>query len=334
MIFNEDGRMVKCVSCAHEWFQEPVQDPYVSEPEEPNEPEMPEMDEYEGGEDDMDADAFDEAALEALINGTMDDEESGVEEEPIEDSDDFEDEDDSEEVSSAQEKPLEDIIREISSGDSDEDDAPSSDATQDPDEELSIPQGVKPIQEGEEEGGAQADGDSEGKEKTSKKKKKKKSKAPKSSKQPKPPRQEEPMMARLMGFAAAVVLFGVLFVGAIIAKPQILSAWPASVAIYELAGFPVSLKGEGVMIETLSAEISDQNQLILKGSLVNLKEEDVVVPPMRASFKLVDTDDSEKWIITPPQEIIAAGDSMEFTAIYDSAPDDISMVNVTFDTAF
>ncbi len=284
-----NGKTVRCVNCAHEWFQMPEQDPYPSTDDE---------------EDD-----FDTISSNNKLGGYFDDED---------------DEDNN--AHSAQEKPLEDIIRELSSGNLDDDDTPDNNfkKNDNKDKELDIPKGVKPVDENinEEE-------EVEKPSKPKKIKKEKKEKKPKALKQ----KIEEPMTARLMGFAAAIAIFFIIILGALMAKPAIVSAWPPAAAIYDLAGMPVSLKGEGLIIEGLIAELSeDQKTLTLKGNIVNLREKQMTIPLLKASFKLTETDPAKQWFFGPPQNTIAAEDSLEFSASYNSPPADITMVNVTFET--
>lgn len=315
---GDDGKVVRCVNCAHEWFQEPTQDPYISEPE---------AEEEDISDDEM----FDDEAIEERLGHFFDDDD---ESDDFEQRAEIEEDDDDYQAMPAQEKPLEEIIREISENASgQESEELVNDITDEV--EMAIPKGVKPIQDDADAQGVQIGDDA--KNAASIKVKSKKTKNPKKQKPPKvnKVRAEEPMMARLLGFAAAIVLFLLLFIVAIITKPQIISAWPPSAAIYELAGFSVSPDGEGLVLETLTAELSeDKKTLTLKGSIVNLRETTVKVPPMKASFKITEEDPSNMWVITPPQNEIEAGDSMEFVATYDSPPEDISMVNISFEKQF
>ncbi len=279
-----NGKTVRCVNCAHEWFQMPEQDPYPSDK----------------NQDEDERTDFDDI---------QDDNEFGGY---------FDDDDEHDSIQSAQEKPLEDIIRELSSGNIKNDVVHEGDNQNNKEEELDIPKGVQPVDEVS----------VKEREKSKKPKKEPKVKKQKISKE----KIDEPMTARLMGFVAAIVLFLIIIVGALIAKPAIVSAWPPSAAIYKLAGMPVFLEGEGLIIEGLIAELSqDKKTLTLKGNIINLREEEVTVPSLRASFKLTETDPAKQWIFDPPQKSIMAEDLLEFMASYDLPPEDITMVNVTFE---
>jgi len=319
-----DGKTVRCVSCKHEWFQQPEAQNY-QEPEE--EPESEEVwddtddiretvnDRLEGFFEDDDDSDFEEATSDNDEGNALDDDSN--DENHIEAGDEEE----------TDEKPLEQIIQELSAQNNEDEEEEVSQPQENEEGELDIPKGVKPLSE-----------EDESEQKSSKTKKKKTKKAKKEKKpkvkkvKVKKERVEETAMARLMGFAASIVLFIGFIIFAIIAKPQILSAWPASAAIYELAGISVAVEGDELVIESLTAEISEDGSLLnIKGNIVNLKQGEAVIPPMVASFKLNDDTGANKWTFNPPQNVVDGEASVEFTASYDAPPEDISMVNVTFE---
>ncbi|MEM7618024.1 MAG: zinc-ribbon domain-containing protein [Pseudomonadota bacterium] len=292
-----EGKMVRCANCYHEWFQEPEQQAY-QEPEieeqieEYYEEETPaEIEAFEEEPDEL-QDGFDE--LDERIGAFLDEDENSNEEEAEEEQDE-------------EEQALEDLIKEISEKSQQDEEAEEEYDAGEVSDELAIPQGVKPISDDEEE-------------------------APKEKKKRKPVREkvEEPMAARFMGMMAAVPVFACLFIFGIIEKPQIVSAWAPAAAIYDLAGIPVQMEGEGLVIEALSAELSkDGRKLHLKGSVVNLTDRAIAIPSMRASFKIAENK-GKPWIIEPPQAEVAAKDTVKFDSTYQYPPEDVSMLNVTF----
>lgn len=256
-VLGADGRMVRCVACAHEWFQEPERN--VSDYNQPDEPEEVEEE---------------------------------IEDESVEVAPDLEEWDDEEdEVTSAPFEPEAEEVEEET-----EEVVPVDE------DELDIPKGVQPIQEGET-----------------------KPQAPAENVKP-----EEPLADKMMGFGAALAIFFVLLVGALIGKNSIINAWPPSSAIYNLAGFSTPVKGEGLIIDSLKAEMDSNGKIILRGSVLNSKDKDVEVPKMRALFKLDDVDPDNQWIIDPPVQTLAAGDNFTFASSYDNPPEDVSIINLSF----
>lgn len=295
------GRTVRCANCYHEWFQEPEQQAY-QEPE----PEIDEqVEEYYEEEAPAEVEAFEEEPEELQDDfeelderiGAFLEEDEGTGEEAIPEEDEEEDDE--------EEQALEDLIKEISEKSQQDEEPEEENDSVEVSDELAIPQGVKPIHDEEE---AQ----------------------PKKKRKPAREKIEEPIAARFMGMMAAVLVFACLFIFGILAKPQIVSAWPPAAAIYNLAGIPVQMEGEGLVIEALSAELSkDGRKLHLKGSVVNLTDRTITIPSMHASFKMAENK-GKPWMIEPPQKEVAAKDTVKFSSTYQYPPEDVSMLNVTF----
>ncbi len=142
------------------------------------------------------------------------------------------------------------------------------------------------------------------------------------------------LQARITGYATALLLFICLLVSVFIFKPQIVSSWPPSAMIYELAGFPVHFKGENLVMESLSATVlknsEGQDILVLKGRVINLTNKSVDVPQMRAVLRSTNGEDGEGWIIDAPVDQVKSGASFAFTSDYPNVPHGIGSVNLTF----
>jgi len=228
-------------------------------------------------------------------------EEEDVLDEPEKVEDEWEDDD---EVSSA---PFDEVQKEIE----EELEAALEEEEQDNDEEdeeeLDIPKGVQPLQDELED----------------------------SESQIKPPPVEEALADKMMGYSAALVIFFIVIVGAFIAKNSIVSAWPASAAIYNLAGFSTAVSGDGLVIDSLTArQEGADGKIILQGSVLNTTNKPVNVPQMRAIFRLDDAGTDNVWTIDPPTQSLSAGDSFSFTSSYDNPPDDVSIINLSFVSDF
>jgi len=167
-------------------------------------------------------------------------------------------------------------------------------------EEIDIPEGVKPIQEDEEQ-------------------------------LPKPP---TPLAAKMAGYGAALMIFGLLISYIFVNKNEIIGMWLPSALFYEMAGVPAELKGEGLIVETLSATVlknSEQKDvLVIKGRVVNLTSAPVDVPKMQANMRTTNGDEAESWIIDPPVETIEPGESFSFTSDYPNVDQAVASVNLAF----
>lgn len=142
------------------------------------------------------------------------------------------------------------------------------------------------------------------------------------------------MQAQITGYVAAAFLFLALIVGGFAFKAQLVNAWPPAAMIYEIASAPVSLKGEGLVMESLSATLlkdaEGQDVLVLKGRVINLTEKTVDVPPMIAVLRSTNGEDGESWIIDSPADQVAPGASFVFTSDYPAAPRGVGSVNLAF----
>jgi predicted Zn finger-like uncharacterized protein len=143
-----------------------------------------------------------------------------------------------------------------------------------------------------------------------------------------------PVTAKLAGYGAALLVFVIVFTMGFVFKNDIVKAWPPAVAIYNIAGMPVSFKGEGLIVETLSASVrtigDNQDVLILEGRVINMTGETIAVPPLLAKLRTTNGEDGEGWIIDPPVEEIAPNESFSFKTDYPSLPRGIGSVNLTF----
>ena len=145
---------------------------------------------------------------------------------------------------------------------------------------------------------------------------------------------ETGLQAKLTGYGAALLLFVAVIGAGLIYKNQIITAWPPSALIYNLAGFPADLKGEGLIVETLSATImkdeEERDILILKGKVTNLSDKTLHIPQMMAVLRSTNGEDGQNWIIDPPVDQVKPQASFSFTSDYSSVPKGVGSVNLTF----
>lgn len=147
-------------------------------------------------------------------------------------------------------------------------------------------------------------------------------------------RPEVSLQARMAGFGAAAGLFCIFVLAGFLFKNSIVSAWQPSAIIYEMAGMPAKFKGEGLIVESLSATTIKNSEgketLVLKGRVINLTGDVIDVPKMVAILRSTNGEDGESWIIDPPVDQVAAGASFAFTSDYPDVPGGVGSVNLTF----
>jgi predicted Zn finger-like uncharacterized protein len=149
-----------------------------------------------------------------------------------------------------------------------------------------------------------------------------------------------PMPAKLAGYAAAFAVVAICILAGFFFKQKIVTTWPPAAIIYDLAGSPVTYKGQGLVVERLSANMLENDKdsgmqaksdtLVIKGRVLNLTGKSIEVPQMMATLRTTNGEDTVGWIIDPPVENIAAGESFAFTSNYKAVPRGIGSVNLTF----
>lgn len=148
------------------------------------------------------------------------------------------------------------------------------------------------------------------------------------------PKKDVPLTAKLMGYAASLIIFAVMFTSALIFKNTIVQAWPPSMAIYELAGFETRFKGQELIMETLQADAIPQEDgtetLVMKGRVVNLTDKIQDVPSMIAVLRDMEGKPGASWLIDAPVDQVEAGASFVFKSEYEGLPSGTGAVNLTF----
>lgn len=146
---------------------------------------------------------------------------------------------------------------------------------------------------------------------------------------PPPEKDHSVLIGRLTGYAAAAAVC-LMIVGALVAlRTPIAAAWPPSLLFYDLVGAKVALPGEGLIIDRVKAT-AENNSLIVRGSIINLKSDDIAVPRILATLWREDGSAMESWIIDLPHDEIKAEASFDFEAEYPGVPSEATSVNLSF----
>jgi hypothetical protein len=142
------------------------------------------------------------------------------------------------------------------------------------------------------------------------------------------------LKAKLVGYLAALALFGLLIVGGLLFKQQIVSAWLPAAAIYKLAGVPATFKGEQLVMESLSAKLQKDvdggNFLLLEGRVINLTNQEQSVPKLLARLRSTNGEEGGSWHIDTPLEKLDPGESFTFKSDYPAVPGGVGSVNLSF----
>lgn len=141
----------------------------------------------------------------------------------------------------------------------------------------------------------------------------------------------------LGGVLTALLLFGVLTASVFAMRTPLVQSWPPLALVFDMAGLPVAVPGEGLIFDQMSARaVTDENgktALTLSGNIINLKARETTLPRIKA--RLIGAgDDAEEtgpeWNVVIGRDKIEGEETVPFISVYDSLPDDIREVNIRF----
>lgn len=139
---------------------------------------------------------------------------------------------------------------------------------------------------------------------------------------------------RMAAHALAFILFFTVISYVLLSKDTFIQKWPASAGFYKLVGFDLPLTGEGLIIESASANVikrQGKEVLIVRGTILNLKSSPVGVPDMIATLKSGDgSHEMVEWRISPDVDILEPDASYKFSAEYKEPSAEFESVNISF----
>lgn len=141
------------------------------------------------------------------------------------------------------------------------------------------------------------------------------------------------LMPALVGYACAAMVFLLIAFVLVLAKRQVLQIWPASAAIYQLAGIEVPVPGEGLVFDkvTLTAEDGDGGTVYtVRGQIINLKPYTERVPMIEAELLDADNTVVDRWNIESPVLSLAAESAETFEALYISKTQNAEQLRLGF----
>ena len=135
------------------------------------------------------------------------------------------------------------------------------------------------------------------------------------------------------GWAFFLVVAAGLLVGALLGRDLVIAELPQMARIYEMAGFAAPLPGEGLTLENVNSlrRLEDNNRmLIIEGEVLNVTQETITLPLLRAS--LYDGQGTELlfWNFTADAAALAPGESVHFETSTENPPSDGANLAISF----
>ncbi len=136
------------------------------------------------------------------------------------------------------------------------------------------------------------------------------------------------------GALAALLVFVLLSGLIVIRREPIARTWPPSALLYEMAGLPISVPGEGLVFDQVKAVATPDAEghytLTVTGNVLNLRKQDAVLPKIQAALVQDGAMAPDGWAVNVDAHKIKGEETIPFTATYDNLPDAIAEVNVRF----
>lgn len=136
------------------------------------------------------------------------------------------------------------------------------------------------------------------------------------------------------GALAALLVFILLSGLIVILREPVARAWPPSALLYEMAGLPISVPGEGLVFDQVKAVATPDAEghytLTISGTILNLRDQDAVLPKIQASLVHDGAAGAEGWPVIVEAHKIKGEETMPFTASFEGLPDDVDEVNIRF----
>ena len=141
-------------------------------------------------------------------------------------------------------------------------------------------------------------------------------------------------MGRVLGYISAAAIIIALLGIVVLLRQPVVRAWPPSLLLFDIIGANVAMPGEGLIIDQLKANaaVGDDGEgtLILRGTIINLKDVDIEVPRVLATLWREDGSTIESWVIDLPYDVLAAEQTFDFEAEYPGVPEEAKSVNLAF----
>ncbi len=139
---------------------------------------------------------------------------------------------------------------------------------------------------------------------------------------------------RIPGYAAAACVFFVLLGGFLLARESMVKVWPASYALYDLAGMAPAVDGEGLIFDGLGAEAkvneNGVSMLNLSGDVLNLDSQESPVPRIQATLIDEQGEVLDSWLVEAPVATLDSNSEESFATAYPGVPTTAKEVNVKF----
>lgn len=136
----------------------------------------------------------------------------------------------------------------------------------------------------------------------------------------------------VIAWAVLLLIVGGIVGGLVLARHDIVAAWPPAAKLYELAGFAGEEIGSGLELRNVSSTSRSEDGvpvLAIEGVVANVSPAARDVPTMRAIVKQGDKD-LQNWTFKAAQSRLLPGESASFVTSLRNPPSDATGLTITF----
>lgn len=145
---------------------------------------------------------------------------------------------------------------------------------------------------------------------------------------------ENRLIPILTGVAVSALVFLVFASILVLFRNNMVSAWPSSTYLYDLAGFETEIPGEGLIFDRVKAETGFDNHgkevLKIKGRVINLRDESIKVPVVEAHILGSDGHPEKTWKVVIDKLVLAPEEHVFFSSSYPEPGENSGQVRIGF----
>lgn len=147
------------------------------------------------------------------------------------------------------------------------------------------------------------------------------------------------LIGRATGAMAAICIFAFIWSILLGMQSTISRAWPASALLYQSLGYEVSVPGQGLAFDRVSAvydpgtvpgDERDRGTLRLEGRLINLGSAPVDLAPVKVTLRRENRVEAGQVLFTFPREAMKGEESFKFAKQIKGIPPNIAALDMQF----
>lgn len=126
-----------------------------------------------------------------------------------------------------------------------------------------------------------------------------------------------------LGYGAAALVFLAILTVFVVLRPALVKHWPPSAVLYEMMGLPVTIPGEGMAFDRVSARTAGDQAIEIEGQIINLTLRKQKIPRMEATLESEEGEPVARWTVEPPAPVAGAEAVLPFKTRYEGSEQDI-----------